>query len=158
TQLGTPDEPRHGPPPANWPFKSAKLASRVACMSPLSNRRIFVPQAARLRETVMWFLARRTTAPCTHLVHKPASNPARGHMTVSLMVRRLTQLLIGLLAYGVSTGLMLEGGLGSQPWDVLHQGLSKVTGISVGVVGMIAGALVLLCWIPLRQRPGIGTI
>jgi uncharacterized membrane protein YczE len=72
--------------------------------------------------------------------------------------RRLTQLLAGLVAYGVSITLMLKASLGNQPWDVLHQGVALRTGLSVGTVLIAAGATVLLCWIPLRQRPGIGTV
>lgn len=72
--------------------------------------------------------------------------------------RRLFQLLIGLIGYGVSISLMLRAHLGNQPWDVLHQGIALRTGLSVGTVLIIVGAAVLLCWIPLRQRPGIGTI
>jgi len=71
---------------------------------------------------------------------------------------RLFQLLAGLVAYGLSITLMLKASLGNQPWDVLHQGVALRTGLSVGTVLIIAGAAVLLCWIPLGQRPGIGTI
>jgi uncharacterized membrane protein YczE len=62
------------------------------------------------------------------------------------------------VAYGVSITLMLKASLGNQPWDVLHQGVALRTGLSVGTVLIAAGAAVLLCWIPLRQRPGIGTV
>lgn len=72
--------------------------------------------------------------------------------------RRLFQLLIGLIGYGVSISLMLRAHLGNQPWDVLHQGIALLAGLSVGTVLIIVGAAVLLCWIPLRQRPGIGTV
>jgi uncharacterized membrane protein YczE len=73
-------------------------------------------------------------------------------------VRRLPQLLGGLTLYGVSMGLMIRANLGLDPWDVLHQALSERTGLTFGLVTAIVGALVLLCWIPLRQRPGIGTV
>jgi uncharacterized membrane protein YczE len=72
--------------------------------------------------------------------------------------QRLTRLLLGLTAYGVSISLMLRAQLGNQPWDVFHQGLALHTGLSIGTVLIITGAAVLLCWIPLRQRPGIGTV
>jgi uncharacterized membrane protein YczE len=75
-----------------------------------------------------------------------------------IMVRRVTQLLAGLVLYGASMALMVESGLGLNPWDVLHQGLSKVTGISFGWIVLLAGIPVLLLWIPLRQKPGFGTI
>lgn len=72
--------------------------------------------------------------------------------------QRLARLLLGLTGYGVSISLMLRAGLGNQPWDVFHQGLAKHTGLSIGTILIITGAAVLLCWIPLRQRPGIGTV
>jgi uncharacterized membrane protein YczE len=73
-------------------------------------------------------------------------------------LRRLPQLAGGLVLYGVSMGLMIRGGLGLDPWDVLHDALSRRTGLTFGTVTGIVGALVLLCWIPLRQRPGVGTV
>ncbi|MER8182432.1 hypothetical protein [Kitasatospora sp. NPDC094015] len=72
--------------------------------------------------------------------------------------RRFGQLLVGLVLYGTSMALMLRASLGANPWDVLHQGLSKHLGLSVGAWVTITGACVLLLWIPLRQRPGVGTI
>jgi uncharacterized membrane protein YczE len=72
--------------------------------------------------------------------------------------RRLTQLLAGLVLYGFSMGLMIESTLGLNPWDVFHQGVAEHTGWSFGVVTIVVGALVLLLWVPLRQRPGIGTV
>ncbi|MGY1616248.1 YitT family protein [Geodermatophilus sp. SYSU D00691] len=72
--------------------------------------------------------------------------------------RRLVQLYLGLALYGVSMALMIRSALGNMPWDVLHQGLSERLGWSLGTVTVVIGALVLLCWIPLRQRPGLGTV
>jgi uncharacterized membrane protein YczE len=72
--------------------------------------------------------------------------------------RRLPQLLAGLLLYGVSMGLQIRSLLGLDPWDVLHDALSKRTGLSFGTITALTGIAVLLCWLPLRQRPGIGTI
>ena len=60
--------------------------------------------------------------------------------------------------YGVSAALILLSGLGNDPWDVLHQGLARQTGIGTGMWVCLVGALVLLAWIPLRQRPGLGTV
>ncbi|MGI8697305.1 MAG: hypothetical protein ACR2JQ_11800, partial [Mycobacteriales bacterium] len=71
---------------------------------------------------------------------------------------RLALLLGGLILYGVSDGLLVLAGLGLDPWDVLHQGLSRTVGLRVGTWAIIVGALVLLGWLPLRQRPGLGTI
>lgn len=70
---------------------------------------------------------------------------------------RFALLLSGLALYGVSDGLLVQAGLGLDPWDVLHQGLARLTGMQVGTWSIIVGALVLLGWIPLRQRPGVGT-
>lgn len=72
--------------------------------------------------------------------------------------RRLAQLYTGLVLYGVSDALLVESGLGLSPWDVLHQGLSRSVGLSIGTWVVIVGALVLLLWLPLRQRPGLGTV
>lgn len=72
--------------------------------------------------------------------------------------RRLPQLLIGLWLYGASMGMQVRATLGLDPWDVLHEGLAKWIDLSFGTTTMIVGALVLLCWIPLRQRPGVGTV
>ena len=75
-----------------------------------------------------------------------------------MLIRRLLQLYAGLALYGASAGLILLSELGNDPWDVLHQGLSRQTGIGTGIWVCIAGALVMLLWIPLRQRPGLGTL
>ncbi|MFF2644435.1 YitT family protein [Streptomyces niveus] len=72
--------------------------------------------------------------------------------------RRLVQLYVGLTLYGVSAALLVRGGLGLEPWGVLHQGLSELTGLTMGVVSIVVGAVVLLLWIPIRQRPGLGTV
>jgi uncharacterized membrane protein YczE len=73
-------------------------------------------------------------------------------------VRRLEQLFLGLILFGVSASMLLLAGLGLDPWDVLHQGLSRRLGLGVGTWGIIVGAAVLLLWIPLRLRPGVGTL
>ena len=72
--------------------------------------------------------------------------------------RRLAQLITGLVIYGFATALMVRSGLGLNPWDVLHQGLDKRTSLSFGTVVILTGIIVLMVWVPLRQRPGIGTI
>src|SRR6516162_4839008 len=74
------------------------------------------------------------------------------------MPRRLIQLFAGLVLYGVSDSMLLLAGLGVDPWDVLHQGLARRTGVPTGTWAIIVGAVVLLLWIPLRQRPGLGTL
>jgi uncharacterized membrane protein YczE len=75
-----------------------------------------------------------------------------------MLVRRLVQLYAGLALYGFSTGLLILSALGNTPWDVLHQGLSRQTGLSVGAWAIIIGALLLVLWVPLRQRLGLGTV
>jgi uncharacterized membrane protein YczE len=71
---------------------------------------------------------------------------------------RLVQLYAGLLLYGVSSSLLVLAGLGLDPWDVFHQGLSRTFGLAIGTWAILVGVAVLLLWIPLRQRPGIGTL
>jgi uncharacterized membrane protein YczE len=68
------------------------------------------------------------------------------------------QLFAGLILYGISLALLIRAGLGLAPWDVLHQGLARITGTSVGQMVIAVSFVVLLAWIPLRQRPGFGTI
>jgi uncharacterized membrane protein YczE len=70
----------------------------------------------------------------------------------------LLHLYTGLVLFGASVALMLSSGLGLDPWDVLHQGLARQSGFSIGWVVIGVGALALLLWIPLKQRPGVGTI
>ncbi|MBQ0829622.1 membrane protein YczE [Streptomyces tagetis] len=74
------------------------------------------------------------------------------------LARRLIQLYGGLVLYGASSALLVRSGLGLEPWNVLHQGVSERTGLPMGVVVTLLGAVVLLLWIPLRQRPGLGTV
>jgi uncharacterized membrane protein YczE len=75
-----------------------------------------------------------------------------------MLARRLVQLYAGLVLYGASASLVLLSSLGNMPWDVLHQGLEEQTGIGTGLWVDIVGALLLLLWIPLRQKPGLGTV
>lgn len=73
-------------------------------------------------------------------------------------VRRGAQLLVGLVLYALSIALLVHAGQGSMPWDVLTQGVVRRTGLSFGTVTLAVSVVVLLCWWPLRQRPGIGTV
>lgn len=77
---------------------------------------------------------------------------------VRAAVARGAALLIGLCGYGLSMAMMVRAGLGLDPWDVFHQGLSGHTGLTIGQASAAAGVVVLLAWIPLRNRPGIGTV
>src|SRR2546423_13155868 len=70
--------------------------------------------------------------------------------------RRLLQLYLGLVVYAVSMAFMVRARLGSMPWDVLHQGVTRHTGLSFGSVVIVLGGVVLLLWVPLRPRPGLG--
>jgi uncharacterized membrane protein YczE len=97
----------------------------------------------------------------------PASTTARTPGTTATsgtawprgrVVRRLVQLYAGLVLYGVSMAMLVRSELGVVPWDVLHQGLSRQLGLSLGTVIVAVSLLLLLAWIPLRERPGLGTI
>jgi uncharacterized membrane protein YczE len=81
------------------------------------------------------------------------NSPQPGRLT-----RRLIQLYLGLVAYGLSMAMMIRSRLGNMPWDVLHQGIAQRVGLSIGWVAIVVGALALLAWIPLRQLPGLGTV
>jgi uncharacterized membrane protein YczE len=71
---------------------------------------------------------------------------------------RLPRLVIGLILCGVAFALIVQSDLGLDPWDVLHQGLSDRTGLPIGTVSILVSFVVLLGWVPLRQRVGIGTL
>jgi uncharacterized membrane protein YczE len=72
--------------------------------------------------------------------------------------RRFTQLLLGLTAFGLGISLMVRADLGLSPWMVFHQGVSVRTGLSLGTITVLTGMVVLLLWIPLRERWGVGTV
>jgi uncharacterized membrane protein YczE len=91
-------------------------------------------------------------------MERNAIHPRGCRAAMDRPVRRLTQLYAGLLLYGASMALQIRAGLGLDPWDVLHQGIAQRTGLSFGTVVIVVGATVLLAWIPLRQRPGFGTV
>ena len=83
---------------------------------------------------------------------KPLTGPR------AVWVRRVIQLLGGLFLYGIGLALMVRAGIGVAPWDVLSQGISLRTGLPFGLVTNIVGAAVLLLWIPIRVRVGVGTV
>lgn len=87
-----------------------------------------------------------------------SSTPDRRQTAPRRLPRRLIQLYAGLVLFGVSMGLLVRAQLGVIPWDVLHQGLSRQLGLSMGTVVILVSLLLLLAWVPLRERPGIGTI
>lgn len=74
------------------------------------------------------------------------------------MRTRLVQLYLGLVLYGASASLLVLARLGLDPWDVFHQGLARHSGLAIGTWSILVGLCVMVLWIPLRQRPGIGTV
>lgn len=74
------------------------------------------------------------------------------------LIARFIQLTIGLILFGASLALLVRSDLGLDPWDVFHQGLAFRSGIPIGTCTILVGAVVLLLWLPLRQRPGVGTV
>jgi len=82
----------------------------------------------------------------------------RAHPPPSRLQARAALLIGGLVLYGVSDAMLIVAGLGLDPWDVLHQGLSRSLGLQVGTWSVLVGAIVLVAWIPLRQAPGVGTV
>ncbi|GAB3422816.1 YczE/YyaS/YitT family protein [Flindersiella endophytica] len=91
--------------------------------------------------------------PNVSFASSPLATLREGRLT-----RRFIQLYVGLVLYGASMALMVRSGLGLDPWDVFHQGVTEHTPFSFGTVVILASFVVLLAWIPLRQWPGIGTI
>jgi uncharacterized membrane protein YczE len=83
---------------------------------------------------------------------------SRARLVPPPVTRRLIQLYAGLVLFGVSAAMLLMAGLGVDPWDVFHQGLSRRLGLGVGTWAIIVGAFVMMLWVPLRQRPGFGTL
>jgi uncharacterized membrane protein YczE len=85
----------------------------------------------------------------------PLLPPVTGPVRVRQVMPRL---LVGLTMCSTGIAMMLRADLGLGPWDVLHQGLARTVGMSIGVVSILVGFLVLMLWLPLRQRPGLGTV
>ena len=75
-----------------------------------------------------------------------------------LSFKRVSILFFGLAIFGLGDGLIIQSGLGNAPWSVLAQGISLKSGLSIGTSTLIVGSLVLALWIPLRERPGFGTL
>jgi uncharacterized membrane protein YczE len=82
----------------------------------------------------------------------------REQLRAGRLPRRLVQLTIGLVLYGISMAMLVRSTLGLDPWDVFHYGVAARVPLSFGTIVIIVGALVLLAWIPLRQMPGLGTV
>jgi len=73
-------------------------------------------------------------------------------------VERIVRCVLGLAVFGVGVALLLDARLGAAPWDVFHSGVSELTGVPVGTVIIATGVVLLVAWIPLRERPGLGTV
>jgi uncharacterized membrane protein YczE len=99
----------------------------------------------------------KTKPAPTPIVALPRLNPF-AQLRAGRLARRIPQLAIGLVLYGWSMAMLIRSGLGLDPWDVLHQGITRYLPVSFGVVTMLVGGVVLLAWIPLRQWPGLGTV
>lgn len=82
----------------------------------------------------------------------------RDQLRLDRLPRRLMQMMVGLTGFGLSLALLLEAGLGGAPWDVLHAALAHHLGATVGLMSIAVSFVLLLAWIPLRERVGIGTI
>ncbi len=103
---------------------------------------------------------------CMTSVHPPAPRAPRqltdlgpiAQLRAGRLGRRLPQLFVGLALYGFSLALMVRGALGLAPWDVLHSGLIRHVPITLGQAVVVMSFVVLLLWIPLREKPGLGTI
>lgn len=104
-------------------------------------------------------MARETSSVSTPLAPRtlqdlgPVAQLRAGHLP-----RRLVQMTVGLVCYGVSLGMMVGGAVGLAPWDVLHSGIATHVPLTLGQVLILASVVVLLAWIPLRERPGLATI
>jgi uncharacterized membrane protein YczE len=107
---------------------------------------------ASCREDVSMTLTTRSPRPQLSNL-SPLAQLRAGRLT-----RRLTQLTVGLVLYGVSMAMMVRGGLGLDPWDVFHFGVASGIPLTFGGVVIVTGVAVLLLWIPLRQMPGLGTV
>ncbi|MDO9379745.1 MAG: hypothetical protein Q7T56_12925 [Nocardioidaceae bacterium] len=94
----------------------------------------------------------------TRRTYDPPTLSSLAQLRAGRLGRRVPQLVVGLLLYGWSMAMMVQAGLGLDPWDVLHEGLTRHVPLSFGQVVIVVGALVLLLWIPLRQWPGLGTL
>ena len=75
-----------------------------------------------------------------------------------VVLPRLPSLVAGLVLFGVGIAVMAESGLGLGPWEALHQGLARLSGLEMGTVSIVLGIPILLAWWPLGERPGAGTV
>jgi uncharacterized membrane protein YczE len=137
---------RISPPEPDWTWNECQWTSHDGRADPLTDPRRTAPDHR---------LPRRTTSKEPSLA---VLTVTRAALTGRALGRRLPQLAAGLCLYGFSAALMYRSTLGQNPWGVFHQGLAAHLGLTVGTVTTAVGALVLLLWAPLRQRPGLGTV
>ncbi len=90
--------------------------------------------------------------------YQPAALGSLEQLRAGRLPSRMIQLVVGLVLYGFTMAVMVRADLGLDPWDVFHQGAAKHVPLTFGQVVIVAGAFVLLLWIPLRQVPGLGTV
>lgn len=79
-------------------------------------------------------------------------------MTRTRWTLRFGQLIAGLWVFGLGAALMVRAHMGLDPWNVFHQGVSGLSSLSIGLVSILSGVVVMLLWIPLKQKPGLGTV
>lgn len=133
--MGAFDMTRMGTPPLGHPRRDAMV------------RRI-------LRALQSPFRAAGPVAPARELARLGPIEQLRA----GRLARRLTQLVVGLILYGLSLALLIRPALGNAPWDVLHQGMAQNLPISIGTALIAMSVVVLVLWIPLRELPGLGTV
>src|SRR6185312_9196979 len=133
--------------------------------TPVEDQQADRPRERRVRRPARAPLAEQpgTMGSRERAIHRATSSELAMDFNANLdedeaMIRRLLQLYLGLALYGLSMALMVRATLGLGPWDVFHDGVSGITGLSFGTVVILTSAAVLLAWIPLRQKPGIGTL
>ncbi len=102
-----------------------------------------------LKKLILIFTLKKIPKPSWSSDHEFNLNPNKN---------TLFYLIIGLIFFGIGETLIITANIGVSPWFVLHQGLSFVTGFSIGITTFIVSVLVLLLWIPIKQKPGIGTL
>jgi len=90
--------------------------------------------------------------------YKPGDLGAIAQLRAGFLPRRMLQLFVGLVLYGWTMAMLVQADLGLDPWDVFHQGVAGRVGLTFGQVVIVTGAFVLLGWLPLRQKPGVGTV
>ncbi|ROR92212.1 YczE/YyaS/YitT family protein [Nocardioides aurantiacus] len=98
------------------------------------------------------------TAPTARRDRRLAALGPVAQLRAGRLPRRLGQLAVGLTLYGVTLAMVIRATLGNSPWDVLHQGLARYLPMSIGTAVIVMSLLVLLLWIPLREKPGLGTV